>query len=148
LAERRIDLDEGRFEMEKFEILKQLTRDPADYRDLKSQPHAIIAQRLNESKKFRLRQGDIVKYIICNDGTNNPATQRGYHSSEILANEELSIGKFKLNYWFIYRLFNSIDKNYYLAQQIHPIVTRLVEPIEELDAYQIAQVLGNKINPF
>jgi DNA polymerase alpha subunit A len=92
LAERRRDLDEGRFPLEKFEILKQLTRDPAEYKDTKSQPHAQIALRLNESKKFRLRQGDIVKYVICTDGTNSAATQRGYHASEIIANRELSIG--------------------------------------------------------
>ncbi|KAL7074118.1 hypothetical protein ACQ4LE_006699 [Meloidogyne hapla] len=125
LALRREDLEEGRFPLEKFEILKQLTRDPIDYKDIKSQPHAVIARRLNESKKFRLRQGDIVKYIICTDGTNNPPTQRGYHSSEILDNEELSV-----------------DKNYYLAQQIHPIVMRLCEPIIEMDAYKIAEILG------
>nr|CAD2204020.1 unnamed protein product [Meloidogyne enterolobii] len=125
LALRREDLEDGRFPLEKFEILKQLTRDPADYKDIKSQPHAVIARRLNESKKFRLRQGDIVKYIICTDGTNNPPTQRGYHSSEILANEELSV-----------------DKNYYLAQQIHPVVMRLCEPIVEIDAYKIAEILG------
>lgn len=58
-------LEEGRFPLEKFEILKQLTKDPNDYKDIKSQPHVAIARRLNESKKFRLRQGDIVKYIIC-----------------------------------------------------------------------------------
>ncbi|CAK5059389.1 unnamed protein product [Meloidogyne enterolobii] len=126
LALRREDLEDGRFPLEKFEILKQLTRDPADYKDIKSQPHAVIARRLNESKKFRLRQGDIVKYIICTDGTNNPPTQRGYHSSEILANEELSV-----------------DKNYYLAQQIHPVVMRLCEPIVEIDSYKIAEILGN-----
>ncbi|CAK5056119.1 unnamed protein product [Meloidogyne enterolobii] len=125
LALRREDLEDGRFPLEKFEILKQLTRDPADYKDIKSQPHAVIARRLNESKKFRLRQGDIVKYIICTDGTNNPPTQRGYHSSEILANDELSV-----------------DKNYYLAQQIHPVVMRLCEPIVEIDAYKIAEILG------
>lgn len=65
LAERRQDLDEGRVNLEKFEIFKQLTRDPVDYKDAKSQPHVTVALRLNESKKFRLRQGDIVKYIIC-----------------------------------------------------------------------------------
>uniref|UniRef100_A0A1I8B2I3 DNA polymerase n=1 Tax=Meloidogyne hapla TaxID=6305 RepID=A0A1I8B2I3_MELHA len=104
LALRREDLEEGRFPLEKFEILKQLTRDPIDYKDIKSQPHAVIARRLNESKKFRLRQGDIVKYIIC--------TTR------------------------------FTDKNYYLAQQIHPIVMRLCEPIIEMDAYKIAEILG------
>ncbi|KAF7638725.1 DNA polymerase [Meloidogyne graminicola] len=125
LALQREYLEEGRFPLEKFEILKQLTKDPNDYKDIKSQPHVAIARRLNESKKFRLRQGDIVKYIICTDGTNNPPMQRGYHSSEILDNEQLSV-----------------DKNYYLSQQIHPIVMRICEPIAEMDSYKVAEILG------
>uniref|UniRef100_A0A1I7XQC9 DNA polymerase n=1 Tax=Heterorhabditis bacteriophora TaxID=37862 RepID=A0A1I7XQC9_HETBA len=46
-------------------IFQQLTRNPRDYHDLKSQPHATVAIRLNESGKFTLHQGDIVEYIIC-----------------------------------------------------------------------------------
>lgn len=34
------------------------------------------------------------------------------------------------------------DMNYYLAHQIHPIVSRLCEPIEEMDACQVAVALG------
>lgn len=35
-----------------------------------------------------------------------------------------------------------IDSQYYLAQQIHPVVTRICEPIEGLDAQLIAEYLG------
>jgi hypothetical protein len=35
-----------------------------------------------------------------------------------------------------------LDKNYYLSQQIHPVVSRLCEPIEGMDSYHIAQSLG------
>lgn len=35
-----------------------------------------------------------------------------------------------------------IDVKYYLSQQIHPVVTRLCEPIEGIDAAQIAESLG------
>ena len=35
-----------------------------------------------------------------------------------------------------------MDTNYYLTQQIHPVVTRLCEPIEGIDAYHVAQSLG------
>lgn len=34
------------------------------------------------------------------------------------------------------------DVSYYLAQQIHPVVSRLCEPIEGTDAAVIAQFLG------
>ncbi|KAL3104154.1 hypothetical protein niasHS_002181 [Heterodera schachtii] len=125
LAERRADIEAGRVALDKFEILKQLTRNPSEYKDTKAQPHALVAIRLNESKKFRLRQGDVVNYVICKDGTVNPATQRAYHPSEILADENLSV-----------------DIHYYLAHQIHPVVSRLCEPIEEIDACQIAEIIG------
>uniref|UniRef100_A0A914H059 DNA-directed DNA polymerase n=1 Tax=Globodera rostochiensis TaxID=31243 RepID=A0A914H059_GLORO len=91
----------------------------------KAQPHALVAIRLNESKKFRLRQGDVVNYVICKDGSDSPATQRAYHPSEILGDEKLSV-----------------DIQYYLAQQIHPVVSRLCEPIEEIDVCQIAEIIG------
>ena len=35
-----------------------------------------------------------------------------------------------------------LDKNYYLTQQIHPVITRLCEPIEGIDSYHVAQSLG------
>lgn len=65
LKEIREDIENGKIALEKFEILKQLTRDPADYKDAKLQPHAVVALRLNDSKKFHFRHGDVVKYIIC-----------------------------------------------------------------------------------
>uniref|UniRef100_A0A183CEG6 DNA polymerase n=1 Tax=Globodera pallida TaxID=36090 RepID=A0A183CEG6_GLOPA len=125
LAERRADIEAGRVSLDKFEILKQLTRNPSEYKDTKAQPHALVAIRLNESKKFRLRQGDVVNYVICKDGSDSPATQRAYHPSEILGDENLSV-----------------DIQYYLAYQIHPVVSRLCEPIEEIDACQIAEIIG------
>ncbi|PIO64009.1 DNA polymerase family B [Teladorsagia circumcincta] len=88
----RARLDEG-VDTKLFEISKQLTRSPKDYHDLKSQPHAAVAGRLNETGKFSLRQGDIVEYIICEDGTNNSAMQRAYHRTELESNPELKIGK-------------------------------------------------------
>lgn len=35
------------------------------------------------------------------------------------------------------------DKHYYLAQQVHPVVTRLCELLEGIDAVRIAEFLGN-----
>ena len=46
-------------------FFQQLTKDPKDYHDVKSQPHAAVARRLNNSGKFHLKHGDIVKYIVC-----------------------------------------------------------------------------------
>jgi len=35
-----------------------------------------------------------------------------------------------------------VDAEYYLSQQIHPVVTRLCDPIDGTDAALIAQCLG------
>ncbi|KJH48178.1 DNA polymerase, partial [Dictyocaulus viviparus] len=124
----RTRLDEG-VETTLFEIsklsLQQLTRNPKDYYDLKSQPHAAVSLRLNATGKFSLRQGDIVEYIICEDGTTNSAMQRAYHRTELESDSNLKI-----------------DLQYYLAQQVHPVVLRLCDPIDEIDAVRIADTLG------
>ncbi|KHJ89062.1 DNA Polymerase alpha zinc finger [Oesophagostomum dentatum] len=51
--------------------------------------------------------------------------QRAYHRTELEANKDLKI-----------------DLHYYLAQQVHPVVSRLCAPIEETDAVRIAEALG------
>ncbi|PSN33886.1 DNA polymerase alpha catalytic subunit [Blattella germanica] len=122
----KIDLENGRVPLSLLTITKQLTKNPEDYADKKSLPHVQIAVRLNEQHGGRrFRQGDTVSYVICEDGTSNSAIQRAYHLDEKKANESLKI-----------------DCKYYLSQQIHPVVCRLVEPIEGTDAAQIAHCLG------
>jgi hypothetical protein len=111
-----------------FSLIKQLTRNPEDYNDANHQSHVIVALRnnsdVNNSKKFK--SGDVISYVICEDGTQNSATQRAYSKSELLK----SPNELKL------------DTKYYLTQQVHPVVTRLCEPIEQIDAFHIAKCLG------
>ena len=35
-----------------------------------------------------------------------------------------------------------MDCEYYLAQQLHPVVSRLIDPLEGTDSARIAQCLG------
>jgi DNA polymerase alpha subunit A len=51
--------------------------------------------------------------------------QRAYHVDELKTNENLKT-----------------DVKYYLSQQIHPVVSRLCDPIEGTDAARIAESLG------
>lgn len=95
------------------------------YPDKNSLPHVQVALRYNQQSGGHFRAGDTVPYIICDDGTENSAAQRAYHVEELKNNEKLKI-----------------DTNYYLGQQIHPVVTRICEPIEGIDAFQIAECLG------
>uniref|UniRef100_A0A158R5N5 DNA polymerase n=1 Tax=Syphacia muris TaxID=451379 RepID=A0A158R5N5_9BILA len=118
-------LKDGKEDISKFEIFKQLTRSIDDYGDGKAQPHVAVAQRLNMTGKFHFHRGDIIPYIVCEDGTANSAVQRTYHRSEVLEREDLHI-----------------DLHYYLTQQVHPVVCRLCEPIEGTDPVRIAEALG------
>lgn len=85
--------------------------------------------RLNSSAGSggrKLRSGDAVVYVVCDDGSNLPATQRAYHPDlEVAKRSELSV-----------------DAHYYLEHQVHPVVSRLCDPIEGTDAARIAECLG------
>lgn len=119
--------EEGKIPLAMLEITKQLTKAPSEYSDMSSLPHVQVADRMNTQKNRRFKKGDMIDYIICDDGTDNPAPKRGYHIDEIKADE----GK-KLK----------VDKLYYLSQQIHPVICRLLEPIEGIDGAVIAEKLG------
>ncbi|XP_041358143.1 DNA polymerase alpha catalytic subunit-like [Gigantopelta aegis] len=108
-----------------YYITKQLTKNPEDYPDKKSLPHVQVALRLNSKGGKRLRSGDTVSYIICQDGSSLAASQRAYHPDELAKSDNLKI-----------------DTKYYLAHQVHPVVCRLCDPIEGTDAARLAECLG------
>ncbi|XP_070539037.1 DNA polymerase alpha catalytic subunit-like [Ptychodera flava] len=108
-----------------YEINKALTKAPQDYPDKKSLPHVNVAMWLNSHQGKKLGPGDTISYIICEDGSNLPASQRAYHPGELDKKDNLKI-----------------DCKYYLAQQVHPVVSRLCDPIDGTDAAHIAECLG------
>ena len=117
------------YDLSLFEISKQLNRNPEDYSDANHQSHVLVALRhnqdVNNSKKYR--NGDVVSYVICEDGSQGlSATQRAYSQTELLKSPETL----------------KLDTKYYLTQQVHPVVTRLCEPIEGIDSYHVAEALG------
>ena len=73
---------------------QQLTKNPEDYPDKKSLPHVQVALRLNSKGGRKLRSGDIVYYVVCEDGSNLSPSQRAYHPDEIAKSDNLKIGKF------------------------------------------------------
>nr|CAB3264997.1 DNA polymerase alpha catalytic subunit [Phallusia mammillata] len=113
------------YDLKVFEIRKELTKDPHLYPGKDSLPHVRVALRVNSGMSKKYKSGDIVSYIICDDGTSSPATHRAYTIDELKQSEKLSV-----------------DGNYYLAQQVHPVVTRLCDPIDGTDSALIAQCLG------
>ena len=80
---------------------------------------------MNSKGGKKLKAGDTVAYVICDDGSQLAATQRAFHVDEVRESSELKV-----------------DTQYYLAQQLHPVVSRLCDPLEATDAARIAQCLG------
>ncbi|XP_019718665.1 DNA polymerase alpha catalytic subunit [Hippocampus comes] len=115
----------GAIPFQQYEINKALTKDPQDYPDKKSLPHVHVALWINSQGGRRVKAGDTVSYIICKDGSTLAATQRAYALEQLQKQDGLSL-----------------DTQYYLAQQIHPVVSRICEPIEGIDGVLIATWLG------
>ncbi|XP_073758055.1 DNA polymerase alpha catalytic subunit isoform X4 [Callorhinus ursinus] len=115
----------GSVPVSQFEINKALTKDPQDYPDKKSLPHVHVALWMNSQGGRKVKAGDTVSYVICQDGSNLTASQRAYAPEQLQKQDNLTI-----------------DTQYYLAQQIHPVVARICEPIDGIDAVLIATWLG------
>ncbi|KAF8561747.1 hypothetical protein P879_10742 [Paragonimus westermani] len=153
LAETAEKVREGKLPLSDFIITKMLTKSPEEYTDAKSLPHVLVALRLNKTQGLtsgqpdnkglascgtgrRIRAGDAVDYIICNDGSGLSATQRGYSPTEFTGRGlgQPTVDQQPANL--------TVDVNYYLAHQIHPVVSRLVAPIEGTSPARIADCLG------
>lgn len=115
----------GAIPLNQFEIHKALTKDPQDYPDKKSLPHVHVALWINSQGGRRVKAGDTISYIICKDGSTLAASQRAYALEQLQKQENLSL-----------------DTQYYLAQQVHPVVSRICDPIEGIDSVLIATWLG------
>ncbi|VDN12201.1 unnamed protein product [Dibothriocephalus latus] len=129
-----------------------LTKNPEDYPDAKLQPHVQVALRFNQatnlggaaatSSSRRFRAGDTVEYIICEDGTNRSAVQRAYSPAEMSGEFRLTKADAESDNHDVQPVTLKVDVQYYLAHQIHPVVSRLVAPIEGTSPAHIADCLG------
>lgn len=118
----------GKVPIDKFIIHKGLTKDPKDYADAKNQPHVQVALRMKAAGKS-VKALDTIPYVVCLDGTSNGATQRAYHPDDVRKGQKDL----------------EIDVDYYVKHQLHPVVARLLDPIDGTDSGQIAECLG--LNP-
>ncbi|XP_055614438.1 DNA polymerase alpha catalytic subunit [Uranotaenia lowii] len=111
-----------------LEITKQLTRPLSEYSDTAQLPHVSVAVRMNKQRNRNFKRGDVVGYIICEDGTSAAAMKRAYHIDEL--KDPANKDKLKP------------DVEYYLSQQVFPVVFRICEPLEGTDACRLALCLG------
>ncbi|XVE87107.1 hypothetical protein DITRI_Ditri18aG0089600 [Diplodiscus trichospermus] len=126
------EMRNGQVALEKYIITKTLTKPPEAYPDAKNQPHVQVAVRLKQSGySTGCSAGDTIPYIICcEQGTSSSnltgIAYRARHPDELKKDE----GK-----WMI-------DIDYYLAQQIHPVVSRLCASIQGTSPERLADCLG------
>ncbi|XP_071730497.1 DNA polymerase alpha catalytic subunit [Rutidosis leptorrhynchoides] len=126
------DMRNGEIALEKYIITKTLTKPPEAYPDARSQPHVEVALRLRKlGYTSGCSAGDTVPYIVCceqGSGSSSSAgiAQRARHPDELTKENEKLI----------------IDIDYYLAQQIHPVVSRLCASIEGTSPAVLADCLG------
>ncbi|XP_068659458.1 DNA polymerase alpha catalytic subunit [Aristolochia californica] len=126
------EMRKGEVELEKYVITKTLTKPPEDYPDAKNQPHVQVALRLKQSGySTGCSAGDTVSYVICCQqgtpaGSATGIAQRARHPDELKRDH---------GDWMI-------DIDYYLSQQIHPVVSRLCACIQGTSSARLADCLG------
>ncbi|KAI3922255.1 hypothetical protein MKX01_005944 [Papaver californicum] len=127
------EMKNKRVELEKYIITKTLTKPPEAYPDAKNQPHVQVALRLKKAGySSGCSAGDTVPYIICceqgttSSGSSAGIANRARHPDEVKGDN---------NRWII-------DLEYYLAQQIHPVVSRLCACIQGTSPARLADCLG------
>ncbi|XP_014520971.1 DNA polymerase alpha catalytic subunit [Vigna radiata var. radiata] len=126
------EMRNGQVPLEKYVITKTLTKPPEAYPDAKNQPHVLVAQRLKQQGySSGCSVGDTIPYIICyeqggSSGSAGGIAQRARHPEEL---------KREQGTWLI-------DIDYYLSQQIHPVVSRLCASIQGTSPERLADCLG------
>ncbi|KAJ3052467.1 DNA-directed DNA polymerase alpha catalytic subunit pol1 [Rhizophlyctis rosea] len=119
------DVRQNLIPIEKYIITKSLTKNPEEYADKKSQPHVQVALQM-KAKGLAAKVGDIIPYVICEGDAGGLIAARAYHPDEV-SKEGSGL---------------RIDIEWYLANQVHPPVARLCQPMEGTDAGRIAECLG------
>ncbi|KAE8722403.1 DNA polymerase alpha catalytic subunit [Hibiscus syriacus] len=126
------EMRNGQTVLEKYIITKTLTKPPEVYPDAKNQPHVQVALRMKQSGySTGCSAGDTIPYIICCEQGSSSSNSMGIayrarHPDELTKDE----GK-----WMI-------DIDYYLSQQIHPVVSRLCASIQGTSPGRLADCLG------
>jgi len=126
--------------LERFAITKVLAKDPAAYPDARAQPHVCVALAMR-ARGDAVHSGDAVPYVVCTLASVNDARAADglppLSSSASLAERARHPEEVRL------RPVLRVDHAWYLAQQVHPCVSRLVDGIVPgTSARAVAAALG------
>ncbi|KAL2899124.1 DNA polymerase alpha catalytic subunit [Bienertia sinuspersici] len=111
------EMRKGEVPLEKYIIIKSLTKDPEDYLDAKNQPRVQVI---------------LWTSLETTPETSSGIAQRARHPDELKNNSST---------WMI-------DINYYLSQQIHPVVSRLCAFVKGTDPARLADCLELDFSKF
>lgn len=130
LQEQAKEMDEQRVPLQRYVITKGLTKDPKDYPDAKNQPHVQVALRLQARGKA-VRPGQEIEYVVC-----EPSGGAEGSGKVMLADRARHPHEFQLDPSL------RVDIGWYKKQQVHPLVSRLLAPVEGTDAARLAECIG------
>ena len=119
------EIRSGKVALDKFVIWEQITRDLSEYKA--NAPHIAVARALSR-RGWRIRKGMFIGYVVVKgDG---PLYKRSVH--------------------YLEADMNKIDREYYIRNQILPVVARVVEPIgiNEKTLLSIVEVAGTGLDRF
>jgi len=118
-------MDESKVPTQNYAITKALTKAPQDYPDAKHQPHVQVALRMMSRGKA-VRSGQDIEYVICDvECEGSSFAERARHPQEFEIDPTLRV-----------------DVAWYKSQQVHPLITRLLGPIDGTDPARQAECLG------
>jgi DNA polymerase alpha subunit A len=137
LNDKAEELRAGTVPMKDLLITKQLAKNPEDYKDRQGLYHVAVATRMNASGKLpkKFKSGDTVPYLFCTDGlAHHPVElQESQAKSKVdttTKTENETAGTSSSSTTTIKQeTVLETDATYYLSQQIHPVVSRICEPI-------------------
>ena len=125
---------DGAVPLRDYVITKQLSQRPEEYPDAHIQPHVQVALR-RRAAGHAVPPGTYIQYVIVEATTTTTGTfgdalaTRAYHPDEV--REAAAAGQTL-----------RVDVSWYLANQIHPCLTRIVESVPGTDAARLAEALG------
>lgn len=121
--------------IEKFVITKGLNKNPNEYPDSHIQPHVQVALKMVQNSKH-VGVGDHIPYVICEQSNtlgigaeNLSVSQKAFHPDEFIQRSKTESPL-------------TLDYTWYLKNQILPPISRLCDPISEIDEFFIAEKLG------
>ncbi|CAN1764594.1 DNA polymerase alpha catalytic subunit, partial [Linum perenne] len=140
----RDEMRSEQVELKQYVITKSLTKPPEAYPDAKNQPHVMVALRLKQSGYTTgCSSHDTVPYVIC---TKQVCCSFIVEEPSLVLVQQVQLGLLSVQGTLMnWKKDNGkwmVDIDYYLSQQIHPVVSRLCAPIQGTSPERLADCLG------